>query len=75
MKIQEPKVSRTQEYNLLDAYKENNYNNMLFKNNINEYIKISNNTFDSCIFNNIDFNNIELNNIELIDVIFENCDL
>lgn len=75
MKIAEPKISKCIENDLLTAYQDNDFSNSIFDKNINENIKLSDITFDSCIFRNIDFKNIELENIDLVDVIFENCDL
>ena len=75
MKLNKPKISNCVEKSILDALNENEFNNCYFNTNTKEKITISNNTFDTCIFENIDFTNVNLNDVDLIDVIFDGCDL
>ena len=58
MKIVSPKIKNCVEYSIIDSIKDNDFSNKLYKTNIKENIIISDITFDSCIFNNINFSNI-----------------
>ena len=40
MKLLEPKISKCIEYDLLNSYKENNFNNFLYEIGVNENIEI-----------------------------------
>ena len=75
MKINKPKITIYEDKNINDIDYLESISNYRFTKTTNEYKKIKDNTFDSCIFENIDFTNIELINIDLIDIIFFNCDL
>ena len=75
MKISSPKIKSCIEGDLLDSIKYGDFNNKLYSNNIDGSVVVSDVTFDSCIFEDIDFNNIKLDNVDLVDVIFRNCDL
>ena len=55
MKIVSPKIKNCVEYSIIDSIKDNDFSNKLYKTNIKENIIISDITFDSCIFNNINF--------------------
>ena len=41
MKILEPKINKVEEYDLLKAFKEKNFNNMIFSKNVESNIKIA----------------------------------
>ena len=75
MKINKPKITIYEDKEFNNVNYEEEISNYRFTKTPDEYIKIKDNTFDSCIFENIDFTNIDLINIDLIDVIFTNCDL
>ena len=62
MKINKPKISYLEDKDFIEQYKLEEYNNCRFTSNIDEDITISNVTFDSCIFSNIDFSKISFNN-------------
>ena len=55
MKIVSPKIKNYIEYSIIDSIKDNDFSNKLYNTNIKENIIISDITFDSCIFNNINF--------------------
>ena len=74
MKLNRPKTINCSASNFNEALN-NSFSNVIIETEPDEKIVISDVTFDSCIFKNIDFFNIELNNVDLIDVIFDSCDL
>ena len=74
MKLNRPKTINCSDSNFNEAINDS-FSNVIIETEPDERIVISDVTFDSCIFKNIDFFNIELNNVDLIDVIFDSCDL
>ena len=53
VKIVSPKIKNYVEYSIIDSMNDNDFSNKLYNTNIKENITISDITFDSCIFNNI----------------------
>ena len=63
MKIVSPKIKNYVEYSIIDSIKDNDFSNKLYNTNIEDNVIISDITFDSCIFNNINFSNIKFQKV------------
>ena len=63
MKLNRPKAINCSDSNFNEAINDS-FSNVIIEAEPDENIVISDVTFDSCIFKNIDFSNIELNNVK-----------
>ena len=63
MKIAGPKIKNCVEYSIIDSIKDQEFSNKLYNTNIEDNVIISDITFDSCVFNNINFSNIKIDKV------------